>query len=727
MKKLITLIICLVAFMSNAQTLSEFKKKEALQTATSFCNLFERYCNGERTLSAQINALCTGNDCSAYDDVKTLQETALRNYLLTIQRYYPKKLATSVSAPSLEKSEIFIVPEIDLSTKIGAPNGSSSALSVTQIADLNVTNVKNIYVVFDIAQSFPTLNLSKHKKLIYDVKSKKIAAYILDGGTFLCYCKGLTCFADKDYKKALYYFDKGTKTSSAQQGRQSLTHNCLGMAYVSALYSLDMETALKYAKKMNDPVLEYAMEMCSAIDKKDSTSVWHYASLLENNLDKLNDSFFDPANVYLLLGSAYGSSITPQDIRKAIDYLRKADDLGNIQAGYILWEETAIWVSSDDAAIQNAINTTTGELVKRLHNSADRGFYPAYFVLGRIDEDPELGNNSEEAKKWYHKSAQTGNVVAMACLGKMYAEEGNNAEATKWLKLSLTGNKLEAQLEIDKEDLWYLSKLFPQSRADVEGLLRKVNGSSSYSTGSTSAAYSHSSTSSQTHSSTISPTSSSHSSYSSSSNYNTYHSHSEFNAPKDNYYGGFSIGYIQKEWAYSAEDGKTNLGLFDDDKYINGIQAGIRCLPRFKYGFGLSTGLYYEYYFSKSDEYHEDALSYHMTYNEHSLYLPVHLRYSLNFSKWFQLTFYGGIGLDLGLSGKVSVKSDGEEIENLSIYNEDFDTKRFNTSLEYGSSIRVNHVQVDFSICKGLINMCSTDDLKCKINKRLNISLSYIF
>lgn len=88
-----------------AQSLTESQRQEALQCATKFCDLLTRFSNGDRTLNSQINALCSGADCSAFDDIKTNKELTLRNYLLAIQTKFPDKLPTTVSVPTLADSK----------------------------------------------------------------------------------------------------------------------------------------------------------------------------------------------------------------------------------------------------------------------------------------------------------------------------------------------------------------------------------------------------------------------------------------------------------------------------------------------------------------------------------------------------------------------------------------------------------------------------------------------
>lgn len=166
------------------------------------------------------------------------------------------------------------------------------------------------------------------------------------------------------------------------------------------------------------------------------------------------------------------------------------------------------------------------------------------------------------------------------------------------------------------------------------------------------------------------------------------------------------------------------------------LQAGIRIEPLFNYGFGLNTGLFYEYYYSKSNTYNTTDdygnYDYKGTVQEHVLSLPVHLEYRLHFSESFQLFFYGGIGLDYGLSAKIDLKEEGADEPYYStsdVYKSEIspDWKRFNASLEYGGGIRFKAIQLNVGASKGIVNMSSTDEYNVKQNKNIYASLSYLF
>lgn len=143
-------------------------------------------------------------------------------------------------------------------------------------------------------------------------------------------------------------------------------------------------------------------------------------------------------------------------------------------------------------------------------------------------------------------------------------------------------------------------------------------------------------------------------------------------------------------------------------------------------GFGVNTGLYYEYYHSKSKPISYEGTEYEPSIEEHSLYVPLHLEYRLNFSSKFQMFFYGGIGLDYVLSAKLKTNDENLTYDEDDAY-ENANLKKFNTSLEYGGGIRVYRVQLNFTLTNGLLNVYKESDTNIKQHKSLMCSLSYMF
>jgi hypothetical protein len=212
-----------------------------------------------------------------------------------------------------------------------------------------------------------------------------------------------------------------------------------------------------------------------------------------------------------------------------------------------------------------------------------------------------------------------------------------------------------------------------------------------------------------------------------------------FNLPKgDERLFGLSVGYVKKQWEQKDENGTEKYGVWEGDKFINGIQAGVRIEPLFKYGFGLNTGLFYEYYFAKSKELtgtYTDApgtFQYQANYTEHSLYLPIHLEYRANISDNFQFFVEAGPSIDIGLSAKVTATEIDEKepyYTETNIYanaEDGMGHKRFNLSADVGGGFRVNGLQLNVGRSFGLLDISSIPNASIKQNKLLTATLSWM-
>ena len=210
-----------------------------------------------------------------------------------------------------------------------------------------------------------------------------------------------------------------------------------------------------------------------------------------------------------------------------------------------------------------------------------------------------------------------------------------------------------------------------------------------------------------------------------------------FNCPKDDpRLQGLSFGYVQKQWEWTSNEGRAKYGAWNEyDTYLEGIQAGVRIEPLFKYGFGLNIGLFYEYYSSKSSQqgaYTDVPAYYNMHYSEHSFYLPLHLEYRLNFSKNFQLFVEGGPGIDWGLSATLTATGMGERnpfLTRTRIYRNSelgFPYERLNASFDFSAGMRFVGMQLNIGTSRGWMNISSNPDIHVKQSKPFMVSLSWM-
>lgn len=160
-----------------------------------------------------------------------------------------------------------------------------------------------------------------------------------------------------------------------------------------------------------------------------------------------------------------------------------------------------------------------------------------------------------------------------------------------------------------------------------------------------------------------------------------------FNCPKMHDTWGVTLGYTQQ---YS-------LDVF---------QLGLKVEPLFKYGFGLNTGInllgYSENLF--------DSQLFENGFDAYAVNIPLHLEYRMNFSKWFNIFTYGGVGFNV-------------------ITDPDFDDYTLPATFEYGGGFRISHVQFNVGSSLYLGNLRNTQNFGKNIEtyQELTLSVSYMF
>ena len=209
-----------------------------------------------------------------------------------------------------------------------------------------------------------------------------------------------------------------------------------------------------------------------------------------------------------------------------------------------------------------------------------------------------------------------------------------------------------------------------------------------------------------------------------------------FNSPKTKNFWGFTLGYTSKNWRKRLPTGEESTIYFEDGKNLHGIQIGIRFNPLFKYGFGIDTGLYYEYYhyrYTLLQEESEEGNKYlYKTLNEHIVRIPLHLEYRLNFSRSFQLFIFGGITADYIIYGSMStsnqnnLNSTSETITD--IYGTTIPSEsRFNIAWSFGGGIRFGAIQFNVTSTRGFLNCTPNKEYIIEQDNPLNISMSVMF
>ncbi len=261
-----------------------------------------------------------------------------------------------------------------------------------------------------------------------------------------------------------------------------------------------------------------------------------------------------------------------------------------------------------------------------------------------------------------------------------------------------------------------------------------------FSKSSVSAASNSGTTSTTSRAPSSSSTSSSTSSYSSSSSPSSYGSSTTESSSSSSYdynyewhkrFWGFSFGYVQKQWVASDDEDREKMGFWEDSKLIHGVQAGVRFEPYARFGLGLNTGLFYEFYYSKSKTMLVDGYNVYGELMEHALYMPLHLCYRLRLGD-FQIFAFGGAGADFGVANSMKLKFDGSnevgyDASNIYETEDSPDWKRFNASYEFGGGLRYKAMQATFTMSKGFLDMSSSGSYKMRQNKPMMVTLGFMF
>ncbi|MDE7412027.1 MAG: hypothetical protein K2M94_08320 [Paramuribaculum sp.] len=195
-------------------------------------------------------------------------------------------------------------------------------------------------------------------------------------------------------------------------------------------------------------------------------------------------------------------------------------------------------------------------------------------------------------------------------------------------------------------------------------------------------------------------------------------------------FGGFSFGYVQKQ--YVTRDGAYLIkqNLWEEGASMHGGQLGMHFEPAFKWGLGLYTGLFWEFYVSSDGSWLDNDT---YTYQEHDLYLPIHLYYRLRLGERCHVALHGGIGMDFIVSHNIHTGSEtnGTYVEWNESLSEDWTIvpKRFNASGEIGVDFRWRMIGATFTYSWGLTNQgfySDYGDLKTHTNK-MSFAISWMF
>ncbi|MDE5869439.1 MAG: PorT family protein, partial [Muribaculaceae bacterium] len=171
---------------------------------------------------------------------------------------------------------------------------------------------------------------------------------------------------------------------------------------------------------------------------------------------------------------------------------------------------------------------------------------------------------------------------------------------------------------------------------------------------------------------------------------------------------GIAVNYIHRFFNFKKDGKTTHYNWVGKEGGSNGVQVGITYQPYFGYGQGLSTGLYWQGTFGKTDFDNGTSVE-EVTYTESALYFPLQYQFRLPLHRNFSVAVNAGAALTFGLSNKFSNKF-GDTNNSYDIgygYNSQFDTyspDKFDYSLLIGAAIQYKSLQIEGKYSIGLKN-----------------------
>lgn len=194
---------------------------------------------------------------------------------------------------------------------------------------------------------------------------------------------------------------------------------------------------------------------------------------------------------------------------------------------------------------------------------------------------------------------------------------------------------------------------------------------------------------------------------------------------------GIAINYVNRSYSFKQDGTSKNYNIWGDEKSMNGVQAGIVYQPYFGYGQGLSTGLYWQAFFTSAGE-GSDEFNGQM----HTLWIPLEYQFRLPLAQNFSIALNAGAAVEFGISNDVKFKDTDEKI-NLSFgHNEDYDSympKGVSFQWLAGVAIQWKALQLEAKMIRGLTDnddMYTVPEGESKVTCKANswsVGLSFIF
>lgn len=262
---------------------------------------------------------------------------------------------------------------------------------------------------------------------------------------------------EQDYAEAAGWFEM-----AASRNHKYAQYSLAGLYYQGQGVSQDYEMAFRFYDKAAAQRVPYANYELAKM-YRDGIGTEKNADEAELNFEeafygfeRLEKQSHDDKLQYRLSQMLYTGTGTEQDIPLAIEYLEKAERLGNVHAQYMLGKAYLDGIHFDKD-VAKAINMFT--------KAAERNNSFAMYQLGKLyllgEDTPK---DVESAVKWLNKSAELGNQYAQYSLGKLYLigrdVPRDRDAAVRWLNLSAEQGNIYAQFFLDHLDSFRDASLF---------------------------------------------------------------------------------------------------------------------------------------------------------------------------------------------------------------------------------------------------------------------------
>ncbi len=464
MKKIILSLLFFFPLIAYAQTqLAAEEKNKALNIAQEFCRLLSEFSlGGENYLDndEKLFSLCENDKVTIFDDLNAQKDVPLNDYLSVITRDYHNKIKFTFGNCSI--SEVVSILSFDLAIS-GIESISTSVSDINNymmMPTLKESSVTDIYIVISVKKNInnSTLNKSVNYSIIYSSTSGKILACInanSGSGPYASMIKGVKAFSTKDYEIA-----RKNLIDAVNYERFPAKIDCYVFLASISFLKQDYKNAIKYAELSGNSKLQNGFTAVNAIMQEDwATAIKYYLLFAEEGY-----SF-----AQAFLGHAYYTGLeVPIDKDKSSYWFKKAIAQNNpvAQFSYAVYSRFLENNMSDD------------QYFELLQKAANSGYAPSYVYLGCELEDREL---YKDAFKWIRKSAELGDALAMAFIGRFYAlglgVEKSKSNALYWLKKSLDTKTFAEDVGMSflTIDAW------PKDKEDVQELIDNLEGKNSLS------------------------------------------------------------------------------------------------------------------------------------------------------------------------------------------------------------------------------------------------------